>query len=166
MTDINSVQTNLSNKTAELESLKRSYSQAHQQLQSSLIQIQNHLQVTSAEVHTANAACERVQRETTQRFAEIDGGLRDLEDQLSIGNAESRNQMLQLQEEIARIHESLASVNAEFLDHKRATNSVHNKMQWQVTNMEAGSKRQTTPVEAGSGHAGPSYSPEPAQEPQ
>merc|ERR1719330_1993592 len=117
MTDINSVQTNLASKTQELEALKRSYSQAHSQLQ-----------VTSGEVQTANAACERVQRETAQRFTEIDEGLRSLEDQLSVGNAENRNQMLQLQEEIARIHESLASVNAEFLDHKRANNSVHNKL--------------------------------------
>merc|ERR1719203_275864 len=145
MTDINSLQTNLSSKATELEALKRSYPQAHQQLQSSLIQIQNHLQVTSSEVHTAKVACEKVQRDTTQRFVEIDEGLRGLEDQLSVGNAENRNQMLQLQEEIARIHESLGSWSAEFHEHKRASNSVHNKLQSQVTGLEDGRKRQTTP---------------------
>jgi len=141
MTDINSVQTNLSTKTAELEALKTSYSQAHQQLQSSLIQIQNHLGVTSSEVLTAKATCERVQRETTQRFSEIDEGLHRLEDQLSVGNVDNRNQMMQLQGEIARIHESLHSVSAEFADHKRATSSVHNKLQSQLWGMEEQHKR-------------------------
>merc|ERR1719203_489383 len=142
MTDINSLQTNLSSNTAELEALKKSYSQAHQQLQSSLIQIQNHLQVTSTEVNAANAACERVAASSTQHFSAIDDGLRNLEDQLSVGNAENRNQMLQLQEEIARIHESLGSWSAEFHEHKRASNSVHNKLQSQVWTLEENRKRQ------------------------
>eukprot|EP00812_Abedinium_dasypus_P009194 NODE_2902_length_857_cov_214.016209.p1 GENE.NODE_2902_length_857_cov_214.016209~~NODE_2902_length_857_cov_214.016209.p1 ORF type:complete len:219 (+),score=43.49 NODE_2902_length_857_cov_214.016209:87-743(+) len=64
--------------------------------------------------------------------------LRNLEDQLTVGSAENRNQMLQLQEEIARIHESLFSINAEFVDHRRATNSVHSKLQSQVHSLEAG----------------------------
>merc|ERR1719146_534691 len=101
MQDINGLQQNLSYRTSELEALKRSYSQAHQQLQSSLIQIQNHLAVTSSKVQAAKAATEQVQRDSSTRFSEIDGNLRQLEDQLSTGNAESRNQMLQLQEEIA-----------------------------------------------------------------
>lgn len=143
MQDINCLQQNLSNKTAELEALKRSYSQAHQQLQSSLIQIQNHLQVTGSEVQTAKASCERVQRDTAQRFAEIDDGLRNLEDQLSMGNTENRNQMLQLQEEIARIHESLSSVSAEFLDHKRAINAVQSTLA-SVWGSEEGRKRQAS----------------------
>lgn len=142
MQDINSLQENMSCKTSELEALKRSYSQAHAQLQSSLIQIQNHLQVTNGEVQAARTSCERVHRETTQRFMDIDENLRSLEDELSVGNAENRNQMLQLQEEIARIHDSLVSVNAEFLDHKRATNSAHNKLQSQVWSLEEGRKRQ------------------------
>jgi len=164
MKDINSLQQNVSSKTAELEALKKSYSQAHHQLQSSLIQIQNHLQVTNSEVQTAKASCDRVYRDTTQRFAEMDDGLRSLEDKLSVGNAENRNQMIKLQEEIARIHEHLASVNADFLDHKRATNSVHNRLQSQVWSLEEGRKRQ----QGGGGGSPPysqmvgSYQPEPA----
>merc|ERR1719468_1065221 len=71
--------------------------------------------------------------------------------------------MLQLQEEIARIHESMASVNAEFLDHKRATNSVHNKLQSQVAGLEDGRRRQT-PMEPQA--PSPSYAPEPFAEAQ
>lgn len=140
MQDIHGLQQNLSSKTAELEALKRSYSQAHTQLQSSLIQIQNHLQVTNTEIQAARSACERVSKDASARFATIDDGLKAVEDELNVGNAENRNQMLQLQEEIARIHESLASVSAEFLDHKRATNSVHNKLQSQVWGIEEGRK--------------------------
>jgi len=142
MQDINSLQGNLSCKTAEIENLKRSYSQAHQQLQSSLIQITNHMSVTKNEVSTATSSCERVQQDTSKRLGEIDTNLRGLEEMLSVGNAENRNQMLQLQDEIKRIHESLASVSAEFTDHKRATNSVHNKLQSQVWSLEEGRKRQ------------------------
>jgi len=149
MQDINSLQGNLSCKTAEIENLKRSYSQAHQQLQSSLIQITNHMSVTKNEVSTATSSCDRVQHDTSHRLGEVDSNLRGLEEMLSVGNAENRNQMLQLQEEIARIHESLASVSAEFLDHKRATNSVHNKLQSQVWSLEEGRKRQQPGLEGG-----------------
>merc|ERR1712079_895905 len=50
--------------------------------------------------------------------------------------------MLQLQEEIGRIHDSLASVNAEFLDHKRTTTSLHNKLQSQLWALDEGRSRQ------------------------
>merc|ERR1719313_2197816 len=98
MQDINSLQGNLSCKTAEIENLKRSYSQAHQQLQSSLIQITNHMSVTKTEVATATSTCDRVQNEMSNRLGEAEANLRGMEETLSIGNAENRNQMLQLQE--------------------------------------------------------------------
>jgi uncharacterized coiled-coil DUF342 family protein len=141
MQDINQLQSNLSCKSAEMENLKRNYSQAHQQLQNSLIQINNHMSVTKNEIANATASSERVQQDMSQRLGDIDSNLRGLEETLQIGNAENRNQMLQLQEEISRIHESLASVSAEFADHKRATNSVHNKLQSQVWSLEEGRKR-------------------------
>lgn len=141
MQDINSLQGNLSCKVAEIENLKRSYSQAHQQLQSSLIQITNHMSVTKNEVATATASCERLQKEMTEKLGEVDQNCRGLEDILSVGNAENRNQMLQLQEEIRRIHESVSQLSADFVDHKRATNSVHNKLQSQVWSLEEGRKR-------------------------
>lgn len=142
MQDINSLQQSIACKNAELEALKKSYSQAHQQLQSSLSQIQNHLFVTSGDVQTAKGTWERVQGDMAQRFSDADMGLKTLEDQLSVANSESRAQMLQLQEEIARIHESLASVSSDFLDHKRATNSSQNMLQSQVWGLEEGRKRQ------------------------
>jgi len=110
-------------------------------LQSSLIQIANHMSVTKNEIATATAACDRVQNDMSQRLGEVDANLRGLEETLSVGNAENRNQMMELQEEIARIHESLGSVSSEFADHKRATNSVHNKLQSQVWALEEGRKR-------------------------
>jgi chromosome segregation ATPase len=141
MQDINSLQQGLSYKTSELESLKRSYSQAHQQLQNSLIQIRNHLSVTNNEVSNAKNHAEKVQKDTVSSFSDIDSNLRGLEDQLAVGNAENRNQMLHLQEDISRIHESLTSLSAEFLDHKRSANSVHNRLQSQVWSLEEGRKR-------------------------
>jgi len=143
MQDINNLQQNLSTKTTELEALKKSYSQAHSQLQTSLIQIQNHVQVTNSEVQTARSSCERLHRDAAARFGEIDSNLRGLEEDLSMGNMETRNQMLQLQEEIARIHDSLSSVTSEFMDHKRAMNSVHNKLQSVVWSLEEGRRRQS-----------------------
>merc|ERR1719230_1594634 len=142
MQDINSLQQNLAVKTQDLEALKRSYAQAHQSLQSSLIQIQNNLQVTNSEVNQARASCDRVQNDMSTRFQDIDSNVRNLEDDLNVGNAEYRNQMLQLQEDIARIHDAIADVTAEFNDHKRATNAVHNKFQSAVWSLEEGRKRQ------------------------
>eukprot|EP00913_Durusdinium_trenchii_P021129 g19853.t1 len=78
-TDVNTLQQNLSQKTYELEALKKSYSQAHQHLQSSLIQMQNHLQVSKAEVSTAKTTCERVRfRKKGKRIPKGEGkqGLR------------------------------------------------------------------------------------------
>merc|ERR1711920_323648 len=137
---------NLSSKNADLEALKRSYSQAHAQLHSTVVGIQNHLQVTNGEVQTSRAAIDRVEKETKDRFASIDSSMRALEDELTVGNAENRKQMLQLHEEISRIHESLASVQTEFLDHKRATNAVHNKLQTHISNLEVGQKRTHEPT--------------------
>lgn len=158
MQDINSLQQGLSYKTSELESLKRSYSQAHQQLQNSLIQIQNHLSVTNNEVQNAKNHAEKVQKDTVASFSDIDGNLRGLEDQLAVGNAENRNQMLHLQEDISRIHESLTSLSAEFLDHKRSANSVHNRLQSQVWSLEEGRKRSSLGTTAEGG--GRSFEPE------
>lgn len=141
MQDINSLQQNISVKTQELESLKRSYSQAHSNLQSSLIQIQNNLQVSNGEVAAGRSSCQRVQQDMSSRFSEIDSNVRTLEEDLNVGNAENRNQMLQLQEDIARIHDAIADVTAEFNDHKRATNAVHNKFQSAVWSLEEGKKR-------------------------
>lgn len=138
MTDINILQQNLSSKTADLEALKKSYSQAHRQIQSSLIQIQNHIQVTNNEVQVAKSSCDRVYRETQDRFVEIDEGLKTLEDRLSAGSSDLRNQMLGLQHEIARIHESMTQVGADFLDYKRSSNSVHNRLQSQVWGLQEG----------------------------
>jgi predicted nucleic acid-binding Zn-ribbon protein len=148
MQDLANLQGNLSCKTTEIENLKRSYSQAHQQLQSSLIQITNHLAVTQTEVASATQSCERVQSDTSHKLSDIVVNLRGLEDTLSVGNSENRNSMLQLQEEIARIHESIASVGSEFGDHKRATNSVHGKLQSQVWSLEEGKKRQDAFIQA------------------
>mmetsp|Transcript_85750 Transcript_85750/g.276751 ORF Transcript_85750/g.276751 Transcript_85750/m.276751 type:complete len:366 (-) Transcript_85750:155-1252(-) len=141
MQDVNMLGQSLSSTSSELEALKRSYSQAHQHLQTSLIQIQNHIQVTNNEVQIARASCDRAYRDATLRFAEFDDGLKVLEDRLMVGNADNRSQMLGLQNEVARIHESMAQVSADFLDYKRSSNSVHNKLQSQVWGLEEGSRR-------------------------
>eukprot|EP00930_Biecheleria_cincta_P045997 TRINITY_DN31715_c0_g1_i2.p1 TRINITY_DN31715_c0_g1~~TRINITY_DN31715_c0_g1_i2.p1 ORF type:complete len:337 (+),score=80.47 TRINITY_DN31715_c0_g1_i2:99-1109(+) len=141
MQDVNMLQQNLQQKTAELEDLKRSYSQAHQGLQSSLIQIQNHLQVTQSEVSTARASCDRVSKETHDRFLKIDCSMKSLAEELAAGDSESRTQMMQLKEEIARIRESLSSVSAEFQDHKLSSTSAHNKLQSQVWSLEERKKQ-------------------------
>lgn len=157
MQDINKLQQSISTKASDLETLKRSYSQAHTQLQSSLIQIQNHLQVTNQEVQGARSSCDRVHRETNQRLAELANSLRTLEEDLTAGNGENRSQMLQLQEEVARIHDSLSSVGAEFSDHKRSSTQAHNKLQSHLWGIEEGFKRQqgVPDVGAASSHQQP-----------
>lgn len=150
MQDINNLQQTVSGKNQELEALKRSYNQAYSQLQSSLIQIQNHLQVTNSEVQQARSSCERVQRETQGRFGEIETNLRAFEEELTTGNGENRNQMLQLQEDIARIHDAIINVTADFNDHKRLTNSVHNKLQTSVWGLEDNRKRSVPPHQTAS----------------
>jgi len=152
MQDVNMLQQNLSQKTSELEALKKSYSQAHSQLQSSLIQIQNHLQVTQGEVQLARKSCDRVWRDSTQRFTDIEHGVHSLMDELNSGTSESKGQMVQLREEIARIQESLSSVGAEFLDHQRMSNTTHNKLQSQVWGLEEG---RTSPTPSMSQKQGP-----------
>eukprot|EP00927_Polykrikos_kofoidii_P022345 TRINITY_DN20890_c0_g1_i1.p1 TRINITY_DN20890_c0_g1~~TRINITY_DN20890_c0_g1_i1.p1 ORF type:complete len:429 (-),score=92.48 TRINITY_DN20890_c0_g1_i1:164-1324(-) len=142
MQDIGSLQQDLSSKCQELEALKRGYTTAHSSLQKTLLQIQNHLQVTGAEVQQAKAACERVQGDMTGRFSEIDSNLRAIEDELNAGNAETRNRMLQLQEDIARISEAIANVTSEFDEHKRLTNTTQNKLQSAVWGYEEDTKRQ------------------------
>eukprot|EP00929_Paragymnodinium_shiwhaense_P113310 TRINITY_DN81589_c0_g1_i1.p1 TRINITY_DN81589_c0_g1~~TRINITY_DN81589_c0_g1_i1.p1 ORF type:complete len:352 (+),score=77.58 TRINITY_DN81589_c0_g1_i1:88-1143(+) len=160
MSDINTLQQSISVKNQELEALKRSYNQAYSQLQSSLIQIQNHLQVTNSDVQQARASCERVQRETQGRFGEIETNLRAVEEELQVGNAENRNQMLQLQEDISRIHDAITNVSADFTDHKRMTNSVHNKLQTSVWSLEDSKKRMLqTEAHAKARSPQPSYEP-------
>lgn len=139
--DINNLQQAIACKHAELEVLKRSYSQAHEQLSTSLIQMQNHLEVTSTEARSCSRTWEKVQGDLASRFAESDQTLRSLEDQVNVGNTQSRQQMLSLQEETKRMRESMEGIRAEFNDHKRSTNATQNMLQNQVWNLEEGRKR-------------------------
>jgi len=145
MQDVNMLQQSLSQKTSELEALKKSYSAVHQSLQSHLIQIQNHLQVTQSEVQGARVACDRVHRDTNEKFGAIEVNLKVVTDEMIAGVGESQHQMGQLKEEIARIQESLSSISTEFQDHKRSSNSNHNKLQSQVWGLEDNKVRQGVP---------------------
>merc|ERR1711920_1222311 len=60
--------------------------------------------------------------------------------------------------------ESLASIQTEFLDHKRTTNAVHNKLQTHISNLEVGQKRTHEPF--GSYAQMPSDQPEAARSAQ
>jgi hypothetical protein len=140
MKDVNELQQGLQLRTQELEALKRSYAKAQHELQSSLIQIQNQIQVTNSEVQQARASSGRIQEETGSRVGEIDLSLRNLADDLKVGNSENRNQMIQLQDDITRIHEAIANVTAEFNDHKKTTNQMNNKFQSGLWALEEGKK--------------------------
>lgn len=148
MQDVTRLQQHMTTKNMELESLKKSYSQAHTQLQSSLVQIENHIHVTQSEVVVARGACERVQRDTMQRFGDIQETLRSLEDELNLGNAENHNQMQQLRDETDRITETLNAVSNEFMEYKRTSNIMNNKLQSQVWGLEELRRKQQSDLAA------------------
>merc|ERR1719188_69784 len=115
------LQQHLAARGAELEALKKSYSQAHAQLQNSLIEVQNHLQVTGEEVRAARASSEKAYQSMAERFAQIDDSVRALEGEIAAEGGEGHGRLSQVQGELGKLHESLTSVAHDLQEHKRAT---------------------------------------------
>jgi len=133
MSEINALSQQLSMKTAELEALKKSYSTTHQQLQNNLIQIQGQLQNTSGEIHAAKQQAEGVQDGAHQKMTEVEHHLQRLRVTLDTTGREGQSHAVLIQEDIAKLHEALTGLSADFLDHKRLTLQVQGKLTSQVT---------------------------------
>lgn len=141
MSEIKTLQQQLSMKTAELEALKRSYSTTHQQLQNNIIQIQGLLQASSGEIHAVKQQAEAVQDQASQKLGEVDATMQRLRGVLESTGRESQSHAMQIQEDIARLHEALTGLSADFFDHKRLTHQVQNKLGSQVTLLEENRKK-------------------------
>lgn len=141
VSEIKALQTQLSTKTSELELLKKSYSQTHQSLQNNLIQIQGQLNATSNDISSAKMQAQAVQEGAAAKFGEVEGTLQRLRGLLESTGREGQNHAMLIQEDIAKLHEALTSLSADFFDHKRLTLQVQNKLQSQVSLLEESRKR-------------------------
>merc|ERR1719188_1948708 len=148
MSEINALQQQLSMKTAELESLKKSYSTTHQQLQNNLIQIQGQLQATSSEIHTTKKQAQAVQEQAQHKMNEVEYSVQRLRGALEATGREGQSHAMLIQEDIANLHEALTGLSSDFFDHKRLTLKVQNTLTSQVSMLEESSKR-TLEVQAG-----------------
>jgi len=145
LSEISSLQQQLSMKTAELEALKKSYSNTHQQLQNSLIQIQGQLQSTSSEIQAARRQAQAVQEGAQQKMNEVETTLQKLRGTLEATGREGQSHALLIQEDIAKLHEALTGLSADFFDHKRLTLQVQNKLMGQVSLLEEARRRALQP---------------------
>merc|ERR1719281_1248367 len=128
MSEINALQQQLSMKTAELDALKKSYSSTHQQLQNHLIQIQSQLQSTNSEIQAAKKHAQAVQEGTVQKMNEVEGTVQRITQVLDSTSREGHGHAMLIQEDIAKIHEAMTSLSADFYDNKRLSISVQNKL--------------------------------------
>jgi len=138
LSEIGALHQQLGSKTAELDALKKSYSSTHQQLQNSLIQIQGQLQSTSAEIHSAKRQAQAVQEGAQAKMGEIDATIHRIRGSLEASSREGQGHAMQIQDDIARLHEALTGLSSDFYDHKRLTLQVQNKLQGQVSVLEEG----------------------------
>lgn len=134
--EINALQQQLSMKTAELEALKKSYSSTHQQLQNSLIQIQGSLQTTSGEIQSTKKQAAVVHEGAQNKMSQIENTLGRLRSTMEASGREGTSHAMIIQEDIAKLHEALTALSADFFDHKRLTLQVQNKLTSQVSQLE------------------------------
>jgi len=141
MSEITALQQQLSMKTAELEALKKSYSSTHQQLQNTLIHIQGQLQSTSSEIHNAKRQAQAVQGDAEKKMNGVGQTLQRLRGLLETTGREGQSHAMLIQEDIAKLHEALTGLSADFFDHKRLTLQVQNKLTSQISALEENRRR-------------------------
>merc|ERR1719387_608068 len=141
MSEIQALNSQLSMKSAELDALKKSYSSTHQQLQNNLIQTQQQLQTTSGEIHTAKKHSQAVQESASSKMAQVDQSLQRLRGLLESTGREGQSHAMLIQEDIAKLHEALTALSADFFDHKRLTLGVQNKLTSQVQLLQESRRR-------------------------
>ncbi|CAK0846088.1 unnamed protein product [Prorocentrum cordatum] len=110
--------------------------QAQAQLQSSVVEVQNHLRVTCEEVCAARACSEEAYQSMAKRFNQIDENVRALEVELGAGTGEGKRQLGQVQGELAKIHESLAQVAGDLQEHRRASCAAHHRLLAQLSGLQ------------------------------
>merc|ERR1719422_1419927 len=74
-------------------------------------------------------------------MGEVDSTLQRLRGTMETTGREGQTHALQIQEDIAKLHEALTALSTDFFDHKRLTLQVQNKLQNQVSMMEEGRRR-------------------------
>jgi len=141
--EVHSLQQQLELRATELDNLKKSYSNSHQVLQSSLIQIQGQLQSTGSELAAAKRQAQSVLEGTNQKMGELEGSVHRLRNTLETTGREGQNHSMVIQEDIAKLHEALTSLSADFFDHKRVTLQVQNKLTSQVSLLEDDRRKAT-----------------------
>jgi len=130
-------------KTDELEALKKSYSSTHQALQNNLIQIQTQLQSTRSEIDGAKKQTQAVQDSAGVKMTEVEQTLQRLRSMLETTGREGQNHAMLIQEDIAKLHEALTALSADFFEQKRLTLQVQNKLTSQVSLLEEGRRRRS-----------------------
>jgi len=146
--EIQALHTQLAMKTAELEALKKSYSSTHQQLQNNLIQTQQQLQTTSGEIHAAKKQAQAVQESASSKMTQVEQALQRLRGLLEGTGREGQSHAMLIQEDIAKLHESLTSLSADFFEQKRTTLQVQNRLTSQVSQLEESRRRARETVES------------------
>jgi len=145
--EIHALHSQLAMKTAELEALKKSYSSTHQQLQNNLIQTQQQLQTTSGEIHTAKKQAQAVQESAFSKMTQVEQALQRLRGLLEGTGREGQSHAMLIQEDIAKLHEALTALSADFFEQKRTTLQVQNRLTSQVSQLEESRRRARETVE-------------------
>lgn len=145
--EIHALHSQLAMKTAELEALKKSYSSTHQQLQNNLIQTQQQLQTTSGEIHTAKRHAQEVQESASGKMTQVEQALQRLRGLLESTGREGQSHAMLIQEDIAKLHEALTALSADFFEQKRTTLQVQNRLTSQVSQLEESRRRAREVVE-------------------
>merc|ERR1740130_483062 len=148
MSEIQALHSQLAMKTAELDALKKSYSSTHQQLQNNLVQTQQQLQGTSGEIHAAKRQAQAVQEGALTKMSQVEQALQRLRGLLESTGREGQSHAMLIQEDIAKLHEALTALSADFFEQKRTTLQVQNKLTSQVSQLEDSRRRARQNVES------------------
>jgi len=144
--EIAALHSQLAMKSSELEALKKSYSSTHQQLQNNLIQTQQQLQSVNSEIQQAKKRAQAVQESALANMGDIEQSVQRFRGLLETTGREGQSHAMLIQEDIAKLHEALTSLSADFFEHKRLTLQVQTKLTSQVSHLE--SQRRAQHIEA------------------
>merc|ERR1719473_1712146 len=120
---------------ADLDQLKRGYASNHDGLQSSLIQLQSAVAVTSAEAQRLTQQNEQIERSAVHSSAESEQTLQQLEQSLVASSAMTRGQFRVVGDELHKLKEQMHEFGRDLGEYKRVSGDVHQKLQnqiWQV----------------------------------
>lgn len=135
--EIAALHSELAMKSSELDALKKSYSSTHQQLQNNLVQTQQQLQSINSEILQTKKRAQAVQESALAHMGEIEQSVQRFRGVLDSTGREGQSHAMQIQEDIAKLHEALTALSADFFEHKRLTLQVQTKLTSQVSQLES-----------------------------